>query len=63
MVERKGVDLSQIKIDVSSPTGIFFIQRHYPVPYKSDSIYYRKGSAGSKLSPNDVDEKYVRRLT
>ncbi|MFP3197788.1 MAG: bifunctional 2-dehydro-3-deoxygluconokinase/2-dehydro-3-deoxygalactonokinase [Sulfolobaceae archaeon] len=56
----KGVDVSQIKIDDSSPTGIFFIQRHYPVPYKSDSIYYRKGSAGSKLSPNDVDEKYVR---
>ncbi len=57
----KGVDVSQIKIDDSSLTGIFFIQRHYPVPYKSDSIYYRKESAESKLSPNDVDEKCQKR--
>lgn len=56
----KGVDVSKIKIDDSAPTGIFFVQRHYPVPYKSDSVYYRKGSAGSRLSPEDVDEKYVK---
>lgn len=56
----EGVDTTHIKIDSSSPTGIFFIQRHYPIPFKSDSIYYRKGSAGSKLSPEDVDESYVK---
>ncbi|AWR95656.1 bifunctional 2-dehydro-3-deoxygluconokinase/2-dehydro-3-deoxygalactonokinase [Acidianus brierleyi] len=55
----KGVDVSHIKFD-PAPTGIFFIQRHYPVPHKSNFIYYRKGSAGSKLSPEDVDENYIR---
>lgn len=56
----QGLDVSQIRIDDSAPTGIFFIQRHFPVPLKSYSIYYRKGSAGSKLSPEDVDESYVK---
>ncbi|WP_369611087.1 bifunctional 2-dehydro-3-deoxygluconokinase/2-dehydro-3-deoxygalactonokinase [Sulfurisphaera javensis] len=59
----QGVDVSHIKIDPTAPTGIFFIQRHYPVPYKSDSIYYRKGSAGSKLSPEDVDENFIKSAT
>jgi len=56
----QGLDVSHIKIDKSAPTGIFFIQRHYPVPFKSYSVYYRKGSAGSKLSPEDVDENYIK---
>ncbi|AEB95053.1 MAG: bifunctional 2-dehydro-3-deoxygluconokinase/2-dehydro-3-deoxygalactonokinase [Metallosphaera sp.] len=55
----KGVDVSHIKFD-SSPTGIFFIQRDYPVPSQSESIYYRKGSAGSNLNPDDVDESLVK---
>ena len=57
----KGVDVSNIRIDPSAPTGIFFIQRHYPVPFASDSIYYRKGSAGSRLSPEDVKEEVIER--
>ena len=56
----QGVDVSHIKIDKTAPTGIYFIQRHYPVPFKSYMIYYRKGSAGSKLSPEDVDEAYIK---
>jgi 2-dehydro-3-deoxygluconokinase/2-dehydro-3-deoxygalactonokinase len=55
----QGVDVSQIKID-DSFTGIYFVQRGYPIPLKSELIYYRKGSAGSKLSPEDVNEDYVR---
>lgn len=55
----QGVDISQIKID-DSFTGIYFVQRGYPIPLKSELIYYRKGSAGSKLSPEDVNEDYVR---
>lgn len=55
----QGVDTSQIKVD-DSFTGIYFVQRGYPVPLKSELIYYRKGSAGSKLSPEDVDEDYVK---
>jgi len=32
----------------------------YPLPGRSELIYYRKNSAGSKLSPEDIDEEYVR---
>jgi 2-dehydro-3-deoxygluconokinase/2-dehydro-3-deoxygalactonokinase len=47
----KGVDVSQIKINDSSPTGTFFIQRHHQVPYKSGSIYYRKGECWEQTFP------------
>ncbi|MEM3163067.1 MAG: sugar kinase, partial [Desulfurococcaceae archaeon] len=39
--------------------GIYFIQRHYPVPGKATVVYYRHGSAASRLSPNDVDDDYL----
>ncbi|WP_338599251.1 bifunctional 2-dehydro-3-deoxygluconokinase/2-dehydro-3-deoxygalactonokinase [Sulfolobus tengchongensis] len=55
----QGIDTTHIKID-DSFTGIYFIQRGYPIPMKSELIYYRKGSAGSKLSPEDVDESYIK---
>ncbi|MEM2234347.1 MAG: sugar kinase [Desulfurococcaceae archaeon] len=55
----EGVDVSRVKVDESAPTGIYFIQRHYPVPGKSTVFYYRHGSAASRLSPNDVDDDYL----
>ncbi len=55
----EGVDVSRVKIDDSAPTGIYFIQRHFPVPGESTVFYYRHGSAASRLSPEDVDEEYV----
>lgn len=55
----EGVDISRVKVDESAPTGIYFIQRHYPVPGKSTVFYYRHGSAASRLSPNDVDDDYL----
>ena len=55
----EGVDVSQVKIDYEAPTGVYFVQRHYPVPGKSTVFYYRHGSAASRLSPEDVDEEYV----
>ncbi|MCS7111980.1 MAG: sugar kinase [Ignisphaera sp.] len=55
----EGVDVSRVKLDDSAPTGIYFIQRHFPVPGESTVFYYRHGSAASRLSPDDVDEEYV----
>lgn len=54
-----GIDVSRVKVDNSSFTGIYFIQRGYPIPGRSELIYYRRDSAGSKLSPIDIDEEYV----
>lgn len=56
----EGVDVSHVKIDPSAPTGVYFIQRHYPVPGKSTTFYYRHGSAASMMSSEDIDEDYVR---
>lgn len=57
----EGIDISQIRVDPTAPTGIYFIQRHFPVPGKSTTFYYRHGSAASKMSPEDIDEEYVGR--
>lgn len=56
----EGVDISLVKIDDDAPTGIYFIQRGYPIPNKSSVIYYRRGSAASKMSPEDIKEEYIR---
>ncbi|MEM2824765.1 MAG: sugar kinase [Candidatus Bathyarchaeia archaeon] len=56
----EGVDTSRVKVDDEAPTGIYFIQRGYPVPERSSVVYYRRGSAASKLSPEDIDEDYIK---
>ena len=55
----ENVDTSNVTIDKEAPTGIFFVQRGYPIPNKSEIFYYRHGSAGSKLNPQDVNIDYV----
>ncbi len=37
------------------PTGVYFLQRGFPIPGKTDVFYYRKGSAFSNLSPEDIN--------
>lgn len=39
--------------------GVFFVQRNYPIPEKSDVIYYRNDSAAKSISPDDIDESLV----
>ncbi|MBS7648446.1 MAG: sugar kinase [Candidatus Bathyarchaeia archaeon] len=56
----EGVDTSRVKIDYEAPTGVYFIQRGYPIPGRSMVFYYRRGSAASKLSPDDIEEDYIR---
>jgi sugar/nucleoside kinase (ribokinase family) len=55
----ENVDTTHITVDKEHPTGIFFIQRGFPIPEKSEAYYYRHNSAGSNLSPKDVDSKYI----
>ncbi|RLF02491.1 MAG: sugar kinase [Thermoprotei archaeon] len=59
----EGVDVSCVKVDEEAPTGIYFVQRHYPVPGKSTVFYYRKGSAASRISEEDIDEEYVKNFS
>ncbi len=54
-----GVDVSRVKFDKDRPTGIYFVQRSYPIPGVSTVVYYRRGSAASAMGPEDVDEDYI----
>jgi 2-dehydro-3-deoxygluconokinase/2-dehydro-3-deoxygalactonokinase len=53
----EGVDTRWVKTDPDAPTGIYFVQRGYPIPNRSSMVYYRRMSAGSRLSPEDVKEE------
>jgi 2-dehydro-3-deoxygluconokinase len=53
---REGVDASRVKRD-PAPTGIYFITHG---PQGHVFTYARKGSAASLLSPDDIDEGYIR---
>ncbi len=57
----ENVDTSCIRFMDEAPTGIYFIQRHYPLPGKSTVFYYRHGSAASYLNEEDVSEECVKR--
>lgn len=55
----EGVDTTAVIRDEEAPTGLFLIQRGYPLPDSSSSIYYRKGSAGSRLSASELDGSFI----
>ncbi|MEM2204320.1 MAG: sugar kinase [Sulfolobales archaeon] len=57
------IDISHVRVMDEAPTGIYFVQRHFPIPGKSTVIYYRHGSAASHMGEDDVDEKYIKRAS
>jgi len=48
----------EVRFDTGAPTGLYFVQRDYPVPGKS-VIYYYVGVRASKLAPEDIDVEYL----
>jgi sugar/nucleoside kinase (ribokinase family) len=60
LLRGEGLDISKIKYENETPNGVYFIQRNYPIPGKSSVLYYRKGSAASKMSVGDVDVEYIK---
>jgi 2-dehydro-3-deoxygluconokinase len=54
----EGVDVSRLTVDPTGPTGILVRDAH--AQRVIDVSYFRSGSAGSRLSPEDVDLDYVR---
>lgn len=53
----EGVDISRAKVDPEAPTGLMIRERRELGPL--DVIYYRRGSAASRLSPADLDADYI----
>lgn len=56
-IRGEGVDTSRVVFDAQHPTAVFFKERQ--VMQESKVYYYRKGSAASQLSPEDLDETYL----
>jgi len=56
-IQGEGVDVSQVKVDDSAPTGLYF--KEFRRPNDLRVYYYRKNSAASKLSSYDLNEEYI----
>lgn len=56
-IRGEGVDTSRVAFDPAHPTAVFFKERKAS---QDPSIYfYRKGSAASAMTPEDLDEAYI----
>jgi 2-dehydro-3-deoxygluconokinase len=55
----EGVDISHLAVDPEAPTGLVFRDRRDVGPV--EVIYYRRGSAASRLRPSDLDPEYIGR--
>ncbi len=53
----EGVDVSQVTFDAGGPTGLYV--KELTAGGDSTVYYYRRGSAGSRIGPEDVDAGYV----
>lgn len=54
----EGLDVSPIKVETDAPTGLALAQR--TGDERDHTVHYRRGSAGSRLSPADVPAEAVR---
>lgn len=51
-----GVDTTQVVIDPTFPTGIYFSASS---DTQHDFVYYRKGSAASRMTPDSIDAGFI----
>jgi len=56
-IRGEGVDTSHVVCDASAPTGLVIRERREVGPI--EQVYYRRGSAASRLSPADLDAAYL----
>jgi 2-dehydro-3-deoxygluconokinase len=52
-----GVDVSRVKIDDTAQTGVFFVEKN--ANDETRCIYYRTGSAASRMRPSDLDMDFI----
>jgi 2-dehydro-3-deoxygluconokinase len=57
-IRGEGVDTSHVMCDAGAATGLVIRERRDAGPI--EQIYYRRGSAASRLSPADLDADYIR---
>ena len=54
----EGVDVSHVELEPEAPTGVAFKERREVGPRRV--IYYRRGSAASRMTPAILDREYLR---
>lgn len=59
-IRGEGVDVSRAELTDQAPTGFMLRES---VAGKTSVYYYRNGSAASKLSPEHLDEEYIKNAT
>jgi 2-dehydro-3-deoxygluconokinase len=57
-IKAEGVDTSRVIMDSERPTGLLFKERYQRS--NPNVYYYRKNSAASSLSPEDIDKEYIK---
>lgn len=57
-IKAEGVDTSRVIFDKDNPTGLLFKERYQRS--NPNVYYYRNNSAASNLSPEDIDEEYIK---
>ncbi|SDL82432.1 sugar kinase [Sediminibacillus halophilus] len=57
-IRGEGVDTSNVTFDEELPTAVFFKEK--PAAGDPKIYYYRKLSAASELSPDDLNEEYIK---
>lgn len=58
-VRGEGVDVNQVTLDEEAQTAVFF--KEIKTERDISVYYYRKGSAASKMSPELLDEDYIKK--
>lgn len=58
IIRGEGVDVSRVRIDKNNNTGLLFKERFAHAD--PNIYYYRKESAASHLSPEDIDAEYIK---
>lgn len=56
-IRAEGVDTSHVKVDPMNPTAVFFKERR--IAQDPKIYYYRKNSAASFISSEELDEAYI----
>lgn len=55
----ESVDVSRVRVDAAAPTGLMLRERR--TPDHTRVTYYRRGLAGARLDPGDIDPELVAR--
>ncbi len=56
-IRGEGVDTSRVITDATAPTAVYFKERREEG--ENRVFYYRKGSAASRMQPEDLDAEYI----